>query len=132
MLIRLETTSGIPIYRQVMDQLKMQVATERLKVGERIPSVRQLALSLAVNPLTIAKAYTELEREGVIETQRGVGTFVARDEPRLKMNERIRQVRQAAEALAAESVRLDVPPEKVEGLLREALERYSRGAVHER
>ena len=132
MLIHLETSSGVPIYRQVVDQIKSQAAAERLKAGERIPSVRQLAVSLAVNPLTIAKAYSELEREGIIETQRGIGTFVARGIPRLSAAERMRNLREISDKLAAESARLCVPRERVEALLKESLDRYGEGLTEKR
>jgi GntR family transcriptional regulator len=130
-LIHLETSSGVPIYRQIVEQIRQQIALRRLGIGERIPSVRDLARSLAVNPLTVAKAYTELEREGLIETRRGVGTFVAQGRPRLAYSERVRLVRELAERLAAESVRLEVPPDRVEALVRDLLERYARSDDHE-
>jgi len=70
--------SGIPIYVQLKEQIKKAVATGLLTEGEQMPSVRELALQLTINPNTVAKVYQELEREGVIQTARGLGSFVAK------------------------------------------------------
>lgn len=70
--------SGVPIYVQLRDQIKKGVASGQLKPGEQLPSVRELALTLTINPNTVSKVYQELEREGVIQTARGLGTFVSR------------------------------------------------------
>ncbi|MBS4020941.1 MAG: GntR family transcriptional regulator [Dethiobacter sp.] len=70
--------SGVPIYVQLKEQIKKAAASGLLRQGEQLPSVRELALRLTVNPNTVAKVYQELEREGVIETARGLGTFLAR------------------------------------------------------
>ncbi|EEG76413.1 GntR family transcriptional regulator [Dethiobacter alkaliphilus] len=72
--------SGVPIYVQLKEQVKKAVAGGVLKPGEQLPSVRELALKLTVNPNTVAKVYQELEREGVIRVARGLGTFVAERE----------------------------------------------------
>ncbi|HOW71961.1 MAG TPA: GntR family transcriptional regulator [Phycisphaerae bacterium] len=69
--------SGVPIYRQIQDQIRFGVSSGRLQAGEQLPTVRALAVELSVNPNTIIKAYTELEREGVLTTEQGTGTFVA-------------------------------------------------------
>lgn len=69
-------TSGVPIYRQLIDQIRAQIAGERLAAGEFLPSVRQLAEQLEVNPMTISKAYSLLEREGVVQLVRGQGMRV--------------------------------------------------------
>ncbi|MCP4547249.1 MAG: GntR family transcriptional regulator [bacterium] len=73
----LDTASGVPIYRQVIDWVKVAVADGRLASGEQLPTVRQLAVDLNVNYNTVARAYLDLEREGVVHTLRGKGTFVA-------------------------------------------------------
>jgi GntR family transcriptional regulator len=69
--------SGIPIYIQLKEQIKKAAASGLLSEGQQLPSVRDLALKLTVNPNTVAKVYQELERDGVIETARGLGTFIA-------------------------------------------------------
>ena len=74
--IKLDLKSGVPFYRQVIDQVKAAIATENLSPGDRLPTVRQLAVDLSINPNTVSRAYTELELTGLVETQMGSGTFV--------------------------------------------------------
>ncbi|MRR11734.1 GntR family transcriptional regulator [bacterium] len=74
----LDTASGVPFYRQVIDQVLLAVADGRLAAGAQLPTVRQLAVDLSVNLNTVAKAYREMEIRGIVETQQGTGTFVAR------------------------------------------------------
>ena len=69
----IQTTSGVPIYRQIVDQIKTHVATGQMKEGEFLPSVRQVAEELEINPMTVSKAYSLLEKEGVLEFVRGQG-----------------------------------------------------------
>src|SRR5262245_44319081 len=73
----LDPKSGVPIYRQIQDQIRYGIASGRLRPGEQLPTVRALAVDLSVNPNTGLKAYTELERQGVLTTEQGSGTFVA-------------------------------------------------------
>jgi GntR family transcriptional regulator len=73
----LDLKSGVPIYRQIQDQIRYGIASGRLRPGEQLPTVRALAVDLSVNPNTVIKAYTELERQGVLTTEQGSGTFVA-------------------------------------------------------
>jgi GntR family transcriptional regulator len=73
----LDQKSGVPIYRQIQDQIRYGIASGRLLPGEQLPTVRALAVDLKVNPNTVIKAYTELERQGVLTTEQGSGTFVA-------------------------------------------------------
>src|SRR5512142_1030112 len=74
---RLDPGSGVPLYRQIIDQVLLAVADGRLAPGVQLPTVRQLAVDLAVNLNTIARAYREMEIRGIVETQQGTGTFVA-------------------------------------------------------
>jgi GntR family transcriptional regulator len=76
MYLQINSSSGVPIYRQIVDQVKTLVATGKLERGAKLPSVRQLSEALVVNPTTIQRAYLDLESEGVIETRRGQGTYV--------------------------------------------------------
>lgn len=76
MKIHLDLKSGVPFYRQIIDQVKSAIATGRLEPGNRLPTVRQLAVDLSVNPNTVSRAYTELELTGLVETHMGTGTFV--------------------------------------------------------
>ena len=77
MEFQVDPTTRVPIYRQLMDQIRLAVARGRLKPGSRLPSVRVLSRELVVNPNTIARVYTELERDGVLNTRPGMGVFVA-------------------------------------------------------
>ena len=74
--VLLDLKSGVPFYRQIIDQVKSAIATGMLEPGDRLPTVRQLAVDLSVNPNTVSRAYTELELTGLVETQLGSGTFV--------------------------------------------------------
>lgn len=75
--LRLDTTSGVPIYRQIQDQIRCGIAAGQLSPGEQLPTIRALAVELAVNPNTIIKAYSELEHEGLLTSEQGSGTFIA-------------------------------------------------------
>ena len=76
MKIQLDLKSGVPFYRQIIDQVRSAIATGDIGPGDRLPTVRQLAVDLSVNPNTVSRAYTELELTGLVETQMGSGTFV--------------------------------------------------------
>ena len=76
----LEFDDKMPIYLQIMDRIKMDIGTERLKTKDKLPSVREMAMTLKVNPNTLQRAYQELERLGIVYTQRGMGTFVGERE----------------------------------------------------
>jgi len=75
--LRIDTLSGVPIYRQIIDWVKFRVAAGRFHPGEQLPTVRQLAVDLGVNANTVARAYMELERMGLVNTLQGKGTFIA-------------------------------------------------------
>jgi GntR family transcriptional regulator len=74
---RLDTHSGVPVYRQLIDQVQAAVATGVLNVADQLPTVRRVAVDLAINPNTVARAYREMELRGILDTQHGTGTFVA-------------------------------------------------------
>jgi len=95
---RLDPASGVPFYRQIIDQVGLAVADGRLARGAQLPTVRQLAVDLSVNLNTIARAYKEMEIRGLVTTQQGTGTFVAHRKPERKSAER----RKALEALVAQ------------------------------
>lgn len=95
-MVQLDYKSSVPIYEQIMEQVKLHVMRQHLRPGDAIPSVRKLALELKITPGTVAKAYQELERQGVIETIRGKGTFIAQElvprEDEAKLSEIRRQL----------------------------------------
>jgi GntR family transcriptional regulator len=82
-VFRLEAGSGVPIYRQLVEQVRREVMLGRLRPGERLPTVKDVVDSLSINPNTVVKAYGELEHEGLIVRRQGVGTFVAPSPPTL-------------------------------------------------
>jgi GntR family transcriptional regulator len=87
---RLDAASGVPLYRQIIDQVLLGVADGRLPAGTQLPTVRQLAVDLSVNLNTVAKAYREMEIRGIVETHQGSGTFVAARRSERRSGERER------------------------------------------
>lgn len=117
--VRLDERSGVPYYRQVIDQVLLAIADGRLAPGDRLPTVRSLAVELAVNPNTIAKAYRDLEIVGVLDTQQGSGTFVASRKPREPELERRRALDRLCDDLVAAAAKLGFALDDVIDGLRE-------------
>jgi GntR family transcriptional regulator len=90
MLIRPNPSSGVPIYLQLMEQVKHGIETGALRPGDQLPGIRPLAEELVINPNTVAKAYRELEHEGVIELRHGAGAFVSAQAGAKKVTDRLR------------------------------------------
>jgi GntR family transcriptional regulator len=84
----LDPTSGVPFYRQIILQVEMAIADGRLKSGSKLPTVRGLAVDLEINPNTVARAYSELEIRGIVNTQQGTGTFISDQKVQLTKSER--------------------------------------------
>jgi GntR family transcriptional regulator len=101
--IRLDHRSGVPAYRQIIDQVLGGIAAGSLKPGDQLPTVRQLAVDLAINPNTVVRAYRELEIREVLATQQGTGTFVTDKKPKADQLERGRRVTQLAGELLAKA-----------------------------
>jgi GntR family transcriptional regulator len=110
---RLDPASGVPFYRQVIDQTLAGIATGALAPGEQLPTVRTLAVELQVNLNTVAKAYKELEIRGVLTTQQGSGTYVAPVQVERDEVERRRLVVQLADEFLARAAAAGLPPEEV-------------------
>jgi GntR family transcriptional regulator len=91
---RLDLRSGVPVYRQIIDQVLAGIASGALTTGKQLPTVRQVAVDLAINPNTVVRAYRELEIRGVIETQQGTGTFIAHKKVKQDEVERQRRLTQ--------------------------------------
>jgi GntR family transcriptional regulator len=100
MLLRPNPSSGVPIYLQLMEQVKHGIETGALRPGDQLPGIRPLAEELVINPNTVAKAYRELEHEGVIELRHGAGAFVSRLAAAKKVTEKVR----AGQAIVAAAV----------------------------
>lgn len=115
--LRISTGSSTPIFRQIIDQVRLAVATGRLKEGDPLLSVRALAEQLVVNPNTVAKAYAELARDGAIATHQGKGVFIAAPRPIYTAAERQRRMEPALENLVREAIALGFCTEDVEKLV---------------
>jgi GntR family transcriptional regulator len=94
--LQLDLHSGVPVYRQVIDQVRGAIAGGQLTPGDQLPTVRQLAVDLAINPNTVVRAYRELELGGLLETHQGTGTFISAQKIRRADAERGRQLAQIA------------------------------------
>jgi len=94
---RLDLHSGVPVYRQIIDQVRGGVASGALTVGDQLPTVRQLAVDLSINPNTVVRAYRELELGGLLETHQGTGTFISAQKLRGGNEERARQLARIVE-----------------------------------
>ncbi|MBS1825776.1 MAG: GntR family transcriptional regulator [Acidobacteria bacterium] len=97
----LDLRSGVPVYRQIIDQVMGGIAASSLSPGDQLPTVRQLAVDLAINPNTVIRAYRELELLGVLDTQQGTGTFIARQKTPRPSAERARRLSQLVQEFAA-------------------------------
>ena len=97
----LDLHTGVPVYRQLIDQVRAGVASGTLAPGDQLPTVRQLAVDLAINPNTVMRAYRELELGGMLETHQGTGTFISDKKIEKKSSERERQLGQMASEFAA-------------------------------
>jgi GntR family transcriptional regulator len=91
---QLDLHSGVPVYRQIIDQVRGGIASGNLAAGDQLPTVRQLAVDLAINPNTVVRAYRELELGGLIETHQGTGTFIGAQKMKKADAERERQLTQ--------------------------------------
>lgn len=122
MQLRIDPQSAVPLYAQVVEQIRELVGSGALRDGDRLPPVRELAATLRINRNTAAKAYAQLETEGLLRTRPGDGTYVADDGPRWDAAERRRRVRESARRLVHEARRLGVDDREVRDLLDDCLE----------
>ena len=128
MFINIDPSSGLPIYLQIAQQIRTAVAMGRLQPEEPLPSVRQLAVELAVNPNTVARAYLDLEIDGVIYKRQGAGTFVSGQGVEMSKGERRRVLNELLEKALVEGVNLGLSERE----LREAFERVMERIVRAR
>jgi GntR family transcriptional regulator len=117
--ITINLTDGVPIYRQIVNQVKYLVASGLLRPGEELPPIRTLALQLKVTPNTIVKAYGDLENAGVVHKRRGSGTFVSEGRLQLAIRERRRVIGQRIDALLAEAHQMNFNADDVLRMVRE-------------
>lgn len=123
MLLHLNPSSGVPVYLQLETQVKQAVAAGALRTGEALPSTRKLAAMLRINPNTVARAYQNLEREGVTRSVPGGGTFVADGLPGLLKSEKVKRLRPLAQQLVVEGRQLRLTGEEVLKMVEEELEK---------
>lgn len=122
MLVHVNSSSGLPLYLQIESQLKHAVAAGALRQGDALPSVRKLATELRINPNTVARAYQDLEREGVIRSVPGGGTYVADSVPGLLKTEKLKRLRPFALQIAVEGTQLRLSPDEILKLVQDSLD----------
>lgn len=119
MQLHVSTGDGVPIYLQIANQVKHLVASGRLAAGDELSPIRVLAHQLLVNPNTVARAYLELEREGVVQKRHGSGTYVSDTGSPLARKERLRIISERVDALLVEARHLQVEPQELLRLVKE-------------
>src|SRR5580658_6453397 len=118
---RLDQHSGVPVYRQLIDQIQGGIASGMLAAGAQLPTVRQVAVDLAINPNTVLRAYRELEIRGVIDMQQGTGTFISERKPKRDDGEHDRKLDQLAGEVAARAGAAGFTIQEVVEALREKI-----------
>jgi GntR family transcriptional regulator len=130
----IDPASPVPIYAQVVEQIRSLVATRAARPGDRLPTVRDLAASLRINRNTAAKAYQLLEAEGVVASRPGQGTFIIGTGSRWSLAERIRRFEHSLDRALVEAYHMEIPFETIPTILQERIEALFRHPVrhHER
>ena len=129
----ISTGASAPIYRQIADQVRLGVVMGKLGIDDALPSVRALAEELVLNPNTVAKAYAELQREGLIESRPGRGVFIVRKRKMFTREEGRRRLEPLMNGLIGEAMTLDFTPEEVRELFDKKLKQWKpdQGGKHE-
>jgi len=125
MIIRVQPSLGIPIYLQIESQVKHAIAAGALKLDDPLPPVRKLAAELRINPNTVARAYQDLERDGILRTVPGGGCYVNGQSPGLLKSEKLRRLRPMATQLAVEAKQLRLTQDELLQLLEECCDALS-------
>lgn len=127
MRVHIDYNSSEPIYRQAVEQIKLMVVSGQLREGDRIPSIRELARELAINPTTAAKVYTELEHAGVLTLRQGQGAFI-RNNPNLVAPKAARKiVADQAQRMIVDGLRLGLDGGAIQGIVGDELDRIAKG-----
>ncbi len=126
MLIRVDPNSGVPVYRQIVDQIRFQVGSGLIPAGTELPSTRTLSRKLNVNPMTVSKSYALLEDEGVLERRPGLTLIVAELSPSKRERAATQQLRAALEPAATVASQLGVSAREAGSLFREMVEKSNR------
>ena len=122
----LNPNSGIPLYVQLQQQIQKRILAGQLPRGTQLPSVRDLSAELHINPLTVAKVYQLLERDGFVETRRGVGTYVLHQSPALRLEARRTQIGPALEQLIVEALHLGLGEKQIQALVADKFRELKR------
>jgi GntR family transcriptional regulator len=125
MQIRIDNASNRPVYQQIIDQIKRDIAMGRLIKDEKLPTVRQLAAQLAINPNTIAKAYRQLESEGIIVTRPGSGAFIANLDSNLSRAVRKKLLSDELERIAVEAFHMQIDRQTLQEWFNNAIEKLN-------
>ena len=125
MQIRIDNASGRPVYQQIVDHIKRDIALGRLIKDQKLPTVRQLAAQLAINPNTIAKAYRQLEREGIIVTRPGAGAYVANLDSNLSRAVKKRLISEELERITVDAFHMQIDKQTLMQWLSNAIERFN-------
>ena len=126
MLIRIEPSSAVPVYRQIVDQVRYQIAGGILQPGDRMPSVRELAKQLPANQNTVLKAYDILSQDGLISRRQGDGTFVEDARTTIKKSQRVKQLSSLLAQAAAQAVHFQIDREELHQLLDREIDALGR------
>ena len=126
MRFTIDPKSGVPYYRQIIDQVQFAIADGRLACGDRLPTVRQLAVDLKINPNTVGRAYHELEIRGVVNTQMGTGTFIGDEKAEISELERKKMLDQICTELLSRASAYGFTLDEVINALKERAEESGR------
>ena len=126
MIIRVDPHSGVPVYRQIVDQVRFQIGSGVLSAGTELPSTRDLSRRLGVNPMTVSKAYAILEDEKVLERRPGLTLIVAGLSPTKKEQSAVHQLRIALEPAATVASQLGIPAREAASIFRDLVEKSNR------
>jgi GntR family transcriptional regulator len=124
MQFRIEHASGRAVYQQIMDQVKRDIALGKVLEGERLPTVRELAAQLAINPNTIGKAYKQLEQEGIITTRPGAGAFIANLDSQLSKAVKRKLIGEELERVVVDAYHMQVDKETLKKWFKEAAGKF--------
>ena len=127
MQIRISEQDGVPIYLQIVNQVKFLIASGRLSPGDEMPPIRGLAETLTVNPNTVARAYRELEAEGIVEKRRTAGTYVAESGTRLSRTECVKILTERIDALLSEAKQMEIGTDEILKLIKQRNELMTSG-----
>ena len=127
MEFRINSSSRLPIYRQLAKQIREAVARGKLRAEQRLPSVREMSRSLVVNPNTVARVYTELEREGILNTRPGLGVFVAHPKAELTKKARKERLVEVLDQFLTEAVHLGFSSPEVVALVSDRVGQFEWG-----